>query len=542
VLLSLSTGASVKAFVRAVALTALATVVRAGTARGQDLPTGDSVVARIYEEGMHRSHAADLAQVLADSIGPRLTGSSANRAANAWLVRTYTAWGIPARNEQYGTWRDWTRGPSRVMLVAPRTRVLEATALAWSVNTPAAGSDGDVVLLPPVSDVRDKAAFARWLSGVRGRFVMVTRPEGSCRPDTSWAAWASAESYGAMRAARDSAREEWDRRLAVAGGSEAAAAARVAAAGALGVLTSNWTGGWGVDKVMSTVSATVPAFDVSCEDYALLARLAAHGQHPRINALATSQVADGEAPVFNTIAEVRGSLHPDEYVMLSAHLDSWDAGSGATDNGTGTIVMLEAMRILRLAYPHPKRTILAGHWSGEEQGDIGSTAFATDHPEVLRGLEVLFNQDNGTGAVDSIDTNGFLDAPAAFARWMARMPADVTSGITIDEPGYAKDEDSDSDAFACRGAPGFFLTSADYGYTDYTWHTPRDTYDKIDFADVRRNATLIAMLAYEASEDSTRLARARRIPPTDRKTKRAIDPPACAPAPRSWAKAASATN
>src|ERR1700760_1305739 len=97
----------------------------------QDNPTGDPVVQRIYDEGMRRSQAAKYAQVLMDSIGPRLTGSPANRAANDWLVRTYQAWGIDAKNEQYGTWRDWTRGRSSIELTAPRTRVLEATMHAW---------------------------------------------------------------------------------------------------------------------------------------------------------------------------------------------------------------------------------------------------------------------------------------------------------------------------------------------------------------------------------------------------------------------------
>jgi hypothetical protein len=307
-----------------------------------------------------------------------------------------------------------------------------------------------------------------------------------------------------------------------------------------GILINRWSLGWGVDKIQSAGGGPGPQFDMSCEDYGLLARLAAHGQHPRVHALADGKLAPTESPVYNTVAEIKGSEHPDQYVVLSAHLDSWDAGSGATDNGTGTIVMLEAMRLLKLAYPHPKRTIIAGHWSGEEEGDIGSTAFVTDHPEVLKGLQASFTQDNGTGNIDTVDTEGFLDAPAAFARWMSRMPLDLTHSITIDLPGYAENEDSDSDAFACRDAPGFFLTSADWDYTDYTWHTNRDTYDKISFDDVKRNATLIALLAYEASEDPVQLSRARRVPPTDPKTGKSVAPPVCDQALRSWAAASAA--
>src|SRR3954463_10359535 len=106
-------------------------------ALAQDNPTGDPVVQRIYDEGMHRSQAAKLGQVLMDSIGPRLTGSPANRAANEWLLRTYKAWNVDAKNEQYGTWRDWTRGSSGIELVSPRNRVLEATMHAWSATKPA---------------------------------------------------------------------------------------------------------------------------------------------------------------------------------------------------------------------------------------------------------------------------------------------------------------------------------------------------------------------------------------------------------------------
>jgi carboxypeptidase Q len=506
-------------------------------------PSGDAVVQRIYDEGMHHSQTASLAQVLMDSIGPRLTGSAANRAANDWLVRTYSAWGIPAHNEQYGTWRDWTRGPSEIQLVTPRRRMLEATELPWSPSTPPGGADGDAVMLPPVSEAGDSAGFARWLATVKGKFVMLSVPQPSCRPDTNWTQWASPRSTAAARAARDSITADWEKRIGVALGNGPGTdfAPRFAAAGAIGLLTNMWSEGWGVDKIMSGgpvgATTTLPIFDVSCEDYSLLARLAAHGQHPRVHALAEGHLAPHESPVFNTIARLDGSEHPNQYVMLSAHLDSWDAGSGATDNGTGTIVMLEAMRLLKQAYPHPKRTILVGHWSGEEQGEVGSTSFTNDHPEVLAGLQVLFNQDNGTGNIDTVDTYGFLDAPAAFARWMARMPADMTAGITIDEPGYSKKEDSDSDAFACLNAPAFFLTSADWGYTDYTWHTNRDTYDKISFDEVKRNATLIALLAYEASEDPAQMSRVRRVPPADPSTGQPIPPFQCNRLRRSWASA-----
>ncbi len=524
-----------------VALTARAVAAQGAPALDsvpRGFPTADPVVQRIYDEGLHHSQVARLAQALMDSIGPRLTGSPANRAANQWLLGTYAGWGIAARNEQYGTWRDWTRGPSSVTLVAPRSRVLEATQLEWSASTPPGGAIGDVVTLPSASEVHDAAGFARWLAtAAKGKFILISPVQPNCRPDSSWKTWAAPATYAAVLKSRDSVQAEWEASVALIGHGRRAMAAAFAHAGVAGLLSNQWSHGWGVDKIMSLYATDVPTFDLSCEDYTLLARLTSHNQHPRVQAIAQSTVAPNESPVYNTLAEMKGTEHPDQYVMLSAHLDSWDAGSGATDNGTGTIVMLEAMRLLKAAYPHPKRTILAGHWSGEEEGEIGSSAFAVDHPEVLRGLQALFNQDNGTGNIDTVDTYGFLDAPAAFARWMARVPADLTAAISIDEPGLAHDEDSDSDPFACRNAPGFFLTSADWDYTDYTWHTNRDTYDKLSFADISRTATLIALLAYEASEDPQQLSRERRIPPTSPATGKVLEPPECPQVLRSWAEA-----
>src|SRR6476469_8339000 len=187
--------------------------VIARPARAQDNPTGDPVVQKIYDEGMKRSQAARLAQVLMDSIGPRLTGSPAKRAANEWLLRTYKAWSIDAKNEQYGTWRDWTRGPSGLELVAPRTRVLEATMHAWSGATPAGGVTADVVMLPSAAELRDSSGFARWLAGVKGKLVLASTAQPSCRPDSDIKFWADSAVYQHAVAQRDSAATEWRARL-----------------------------------------------------------------------------------------------------------------------------------------------------------------------------------------------------------------------------------------------------------------------------------------------------------------------------------------
>ena len=232
------------------------------------------------------------------------------------------------------------------------------------------------------------------------------------------------------------------------------------------------------------------------EDYGLLYRLTESGSGTKISVRADS-IEKGVVPTYNTVAEIKGT-NPNEYVMLSAHFDSWDGGTGATDNGTGTLVMMEAMRILKKVYPNPKRTILVGHWGSEEQGLNGSRAFVEDHPEIVANLQALFNQDNGTGRVVNISGQGYLHAYDFITRWLAAVPEDIKKGIETKFPGTPGGGGSDFASFVAVVAPGFSLSSLSWSYGNYTWHTNRDTYDKIVFDDVRNNAMLAAILVYMA--------------------------------------------
>ena len=204
--------------------------------------------------------------------------------------------------------------------------------------------------------------------------------------------------------------------------------------------------------------------------------------------------------------------------MLSAHFDSWDGSSGATDNGTGSLIMMEAMRILKKCYPSPRRTVMAGHWGSEEQGLNGSRAFVLDHPEIVEKLQALFNQDNGTGRVTSMSASGFVNAGEHLARWLSRIPREVTQNIKVDFPGMPGGGGTDNASFVTAGAPGFGLGSLNWDYFSYTWHTNRDTYDKLVFDDLRNNVVLAACLVYLASEDPSFITRERRLMPDDKKT------------------------
>jgi carboxypeptidase Q len=471
-------------------------------AHAQTTTAIDSAFRAMRVEALEKSQLRALAQPLMDSIGPRLTGSAGLKGADDWVAAIYKRGGIAVRAEAYGTARNWRRGTLHVDLMAPHVRSLEGMLMTFSAGTKRP-AQGPVIIYSPAMS---RSEFELWLRQVSGKFVAVSLPEPTCRPDESWQQFSPA-SFERMQQQRAAALNEWVANVRASGRRASDLFQRISQAGGLGVLVSlrpNLTAspGWGTSKIGTAVTDNVLELGLSCEDYGLVYRLAEQNQGPALRVEATARF-DGETPLFNIIGELRGAEKPNEYVVLSAHLDSWDAASGATDNGTGTVLIMEAMRILKAFYPHPRRTILATHWSGEEQGLRGSRAFAAAHPEVLAGLQALFNQDSGTGQVVTVSTHGLPGAGAFLSRWLAALPKDIATRITVDES--EKSGGSDDAAFTCYGAPAFGLQSSSWDYEMYTWHSNRDTFDKLIFDELKTNAALIAMLAYLASEESQRV-------------------------------------
>ncbi len=480
----------------------------------RNAPT-DAGILRIWNEGMQRSQVATTAQVLLDSIGPRLTASPNMTRAQDWAVAWLTQLGIAARKEQYGTWDSWKRGPALVTLTAPRLRVLDATMLSWSGNTNGETVQGGVVRIQPFQSY---AEYVRWLPAVRGKIVLAGAPRLSCRMPSQ------VEAFG-MPATVDSLTEQQALLDATYRGMTQRVASfydDVKAAGALAVFDTEWSNYPGIQRIFgSPRNSAIPTFDVGCEDYGLLFRLSEHEQGAVVQVMAQSESL-GEQPVFNVIGSIPGTEKANEYVVLSAHFDSWEGHSGATDNGTGALTMLEAMRILRAVYPSPKRTILLGLWSGEEQGLNGSGAFTTDHPEILRGLQYAFNQDNGTGRIVSTGPNILPKNGDRLREYLSAMPSELTQWVRMQPPGPIPGG-TDVVSFACHGAPATNLNALPWDYSYTTWHTTRDSYDKVVLDDLRQNATLTAMLAYMASEDPERTSREIAVP--------ASGPPITCPAP-----------
>jgi carboxypeptidase Q len=467
-------------------------------------PVDDPVIKAIWVEGMENSSVYTLAQTLSDSIGPRLPGSPAFDAGADWALRLFRTWGMEGRKEQYGTWRAWQRGVTHVDLVEPRVRTLDATMQAWSPGTNGPVT-GEAVVVPAISSPGELDAF---LASVRGKFVLLGPAEPTCRPNSDWEQWATPQSWESMRDLKQELTTGWRNNLQAMGLSEADLIQRLEEAGVAGVFASRWTGNWGAYSISAARNAVAPSVTFGCEDYGLVYRLAENGQGPvvRVNAEATDL---GVAPTYNVLGEIKGTEKPHEYIILSAHFDSWDGASGATDNNTGTVTMMEAARILKEVYPNPKRTILVALWNGEEQGLNGSRAFVADHPEIVENMQALFNQDNGTGRVVTISMQGFTEVGAHFGSWMAALPTQISSHINLVIPGNPGTGGSDFASFVCAGVPAFSLSSLSWSYRQ-TYHNGTDTFDKIVIDDVMNNAVLTAMLTYLASEEEERLPRATR--------------------------------
>lgn len=471
----------------------------------------DPIVEQIVKEATNNSELETLAFELLDVVGPRLVGTPQMTNANEWALKTFQRWGISAKNQQFGEWHGWERGISHIDMTHPRQKTLAGTQLAWSPTTKGKAIEAEVIALP---DFKDSLSFRSWLPQVKGKYVMVSMPQPTGRPDANWKEYATPESYAKMQRQRDSIGAIWNKRIKATGLAPNSIPSVLEDAGAVGVLSSYWSGEFGANKIFGARTHKAPSLDISLEDYGILYRLAEKGYAPKIK-VETSSKHLGNVPSFNTIAEIKGSEFPNEYVILSAHLDSWEGGSGATDNGTGTIAMMEVARVLKKVLPNPKRTVLIGLWGSEEQGLNGSRSFVLDNPEVIEKTQAVFNLDNGTGRVANINGSGFVHAYDFMGRWLDAVPSEITKDIKTQFPGSPGGGGSDHSSFVAAGVPGFMLSSLSWGYFSNTWHTNLDTYDKLVFDDLLSNVILTAVLTYKATEEPQLVNREKRVLPAD---------------------------
>ncbi len=235
----------------------------------------------------------------------------------------------------------------------------------------------------------------------------------------------------------------------------------------------------------------LPRLVIAHEDYAMLARLIEEGTTPKVSGRIDNTFSDSVVTQWNTVAEIRGSDKPDEVVILGAHLDSWDLGTGATDNGTGSMVVLEAARVISQSYSKPKRTIRFVLFTGEEQGLLGSKAYAEKHASEMDKIQAVLVLDNGTGAITGMSLQGrsqdaqlWKDLFAPLSQFGSFVVKDGNKGGT------------DHLSFIPYGVPGWNYDQISRGY-NHTHHSQVDTYDHAVPGDLVQASAVMAVTAFE---------------------------------------------
>ena len=456
---------------------------------------------RIRAEGMSRSYVDSLAQQLLDGIGPRLTGSTGMRNAQTWALATFQRWGLArAATEPWDSLfgRGWERVSYSGRFVAPFVQPLRAEPMAWSGSTRGTVSC-DVVVL----EVEDTLQLASQAPRVRDACVMWQRwtpigPEFEPRPRRF-----AAESLLAWSAERpDSAAEGRRDRSPRSRQAEAREAAilrflRREQASAL-LVPSGWTygllrTGGHPDGRLARDSAyePIPALMLTHEQYGQAYRLAKRGVTSRLEVNVQNRWVNPDRREYHVVAEIPGTDLAQQLVMIGAHFDSWYSGQGATDNAAGSMVMMEAMRILQTLNLSLRRTVRIALWSGEEQGLIGSRHYVRQHAAEMPQVSVYLNVDNGSGRLRGV-WGQYNDQAVRVFEQILQPFTDVGIVASRLHPTSGTDHLS----FDRVGVPGFQFIQDPLEYGIRSHHSQVDTYERLVLEDLKQAATIVAWTVY----------------------------------------------
>jgi carboxypeptidase Q len=451
------------------------------------------------------SQVMETLEHLSDMIGPRLSGSPAMRKANDWVAERLRGYGLTARLEEYSFGVTWERGPASFRITAPFTRDVTAHSWAWTTGTGGKALAGPVVL----ADLSTPESLAVYRPRLKGAWVLPRPSLEIWNPD------------GPPATAADSARINAARDLRATLTADTSASGVYArrqfaldlpyllqSAGTLGTLYDG-----AKEHALMTMSgsptrvAPLPNVVISHEDYTLFERLLRAGVTPRLEGRVENTLGKKPVPQWNTVGEIRGSDKPGEVVILGAHLDSWDLGTGTTDNGTGSAVVIDAARTIAKSGVKPKRTIRFILFSGEEEGLLGSRAYAEAHSAEADSIQAVLVLDNGTGRIVGQALQG-RDELADL--WRALL-APVAS-LGADSVRSAMKNGTDHLSFIPYGVPGFNFDQDWRGYF-HTHHSQSDTYDKAVPGDLRQATAVMAVTALELANLPTLLPRGPRSEP-----------------------------
>jgi hypothetical protein len=460
----------------------------------------------LIAEAMDRSEVMENLKHLSDVIGPRLTGSPAARKANDWTAERFKAYGLSARLEAWPFGITWRRGRASFRITAPFERNLVGHSWAWTAGTHGKTLAGRVVRI----DGSTPESLAVYLGKVRGAWVMLRPAASIWNPD------------GPPMTAADSAEKSESRRRQAglqADTSEAARKARqqfntdrpylLRKAGALGILTdgSKEHGLMNMSGSPNNVSP-LPNVVIAHEDYAMFDRQIAMGVTPRVEGRVDNRLGTAAVQQWNTVAEIPGSDWPGQVVILGAHLDSWDLGTGVTDNGTGSMVVLEVARVLVRSGLQPKRTVRFILFTGEEEGLLGSRAYAAAHASEADSIQAVLVLDNGTGMITGQALQGRDELEQLWKELLAPVASLGATGVRKANKGG-----TDHLSFLPYGVPGFNFDQESRGY-DHTHHSQVDTYDHALAGDLKQASAVMVVTAYELANLPVLLPRGDRTPVT----------------------------
>ncbi len=418
-------------------------------------------------------------EYLCDMIGPRLTGSPGLNRANHWTRDRFRQYGLSnAHLEPWTIERAWTRGDAKGRVIVPVEQRLVLESAGWSPSTrgPVRG---------PVVHVKAQSTdeLAAYRGKLRSAWVMLA--EVSVQPSPRKPAEDLERSQ--RRRVRDfmsqrAFRQELDKFLAA----EGIAGKLVDSNKEHGLV--NMTGA----TYNFTPSAAPEAF-LTTESYGLLWRLLKRGP-VEVEIELKNTFSDGPVEVYNTVAEIPGVDKPDEVVIIGGHIDSWDLGTGATDDGTGIMAVLEAARALRAVGVKPRRTIRFVLFSGEEQGLHGSRAYVKTHEKEMDRISAVLVHDTGTGRVKSIGLQGRYDLREV----MDRVVEPFKEAVNLEELSMRTMMGTDHQSFLPKGVPAFAVIQ-DMAEYRKTHHTESDTFDKVYPDEINQGARVLAAWAYNTA-------------------------------------------
>jgi Peptidase family M28 len=500
---------------------------------------------RIRDEGLNHSHVMEFAEALMDGIGPRLTGSPNLKKANEWTRDTLTKVGLEnAHLEDWGEFgMGWEQLNTWARMVTPDTAVLILQATPWSPAT-AGPVTGDVVIV----SIKDEADFDKYKGKLEGKIVLYGAMRDVPPVDKALferyteseledlAQYPVSERNGGMSPEMRARIHAYIERMKLVdkvaqffADEKVAAVIEPSRDGKNG----GGSGGTFFDDNGATLGRTpyladhrvnIPVAVAAIESYGRLYRLVEHHVPVTVQIDVETKFTGDHEHGYDTIAEIPGTdpKLKDQVVMVGGHLDSWIAGTGATDNGAGTVVAMEAVRILKALDVKPRRTIRIALWTGEEQGLFGSRGYCRDHfgsaplstapdqlalPEFLRRaagpLEVkpeqklisaYFNVDNGSGKIRGVYLQGNAAVAPIFAQWIAPLKDLGVTTLTMRNTGG-----TDHLSFDAVGIPGFQFIQDDLDYESRTHHSNEDVYERLQPADLKQIATVEAIFVYNAA-------------------------------------------